>query len=176
MPTITHLADCLHRQLLTTLLGPMLAIADAKHLLLLEFTNRKDIDGQLAILRQINPQPINDSTNPILELTQKQLNAYSSGTLTEFSIPVKIKGSPFQEAVWRGLTKIKYGETVSYQELGKRIGRPNASRAIGSANGRNRIAIVIPCHRVIRADGSSGGYAGGPEHKQWLLDHESRFR
>lgn len=176
MNTATQLNDCLYQQALTTPLGPMLAIADADHLLLLEFTNRKDLDGQLDTLRQIDSRPVAEETNPILQLAQQELDAYFSGTLTEFSIPFKIKGSSFRETVWHGLTQIEYGETVSYQELGRRIGCPQASRAIGSANGRNRIAIVIPCHRVIRADGSSGGYAGGAQHKQWLLEHEQRVR
>ena len=173
--TVTAVStDCLHRQMLTTPLGPMLAIADGDELLLLEFDTRKDLEGQLETLRQIDSRTIVDEPNSILRLAQQELDAYFAGTLTCFSVPLKIKGSPFRESVWRGLTRIDYGKTVSYQELGQRIGCPQAARAIGSANGHNRIAIMIPCHRVIRADGSRGGYAGGTERKQKLLELESR--
>lgn len=168
-------ADCLYRQMLTTPLGAMLAITNRDELLLLEFDTRKDLDGQLETLRQIDSRPIVEQSNSILRLAQQELDAYFSGALTRFSVPLKIKGSPFRESVWRELTRIDYGETVSYQELGRRIGCPQAARAIGSANGHNRIAIMIPCHRVIRADGSRGGYAGGTERKQKLLEHESRI-
>ena len=151
----------------------MLAIAAQDKLLLLEFETRKDLDGQLETLSKIDSRPIADDPNPVLRLAQQELDAYFSGTLTKFSVPLKIKGSPFRESVWRELTRIPYGGTVSYQELGQRIGSPQAARAIGSANGHNRIAIMIPCHRVIRADGSSGGYAGGADHKKTLLELES---
>ena len=154
----------------------MLATADEDHLLLLEFEIRKDLDGQLETLRQLDPRPTVEESNPILELAQNELIAYFSGELKEFTVPLKIEGSPFRESVWHELTRIPYGETVSYQQLGQRMGAPQASRAIGSANGHNRIAIMIPCHRVIRADGSTGGYAGGTDHKNWLLEHEARFK
>jgi len=155
----------------------MLAIADEHELLLLEFETRKDLEGQLERLSKIDSRPIADESNPVLRLAQQELDAYFSGTLTHFSVPLKIKGSPFRESVWNELTRISYGETVSYQELGQRIGSPQAARAIGSANGHNRIAIMIPCHRVmIRADGASGGYAGGTDQKQKLLELEARFK
>jgi AraC family transcriptional regulator of adaptative response/methylated-DNA-[protein]-cysteine methyltransferase len=168
--------DYLCRQMLTTPLGAMLAIADDNELSLLEFRTRKDLDGQLKTLGLIDSRPIVDESNAVLRLAQQELDAYFRGDLTNFSVRLKIKGSPFRESVWHELTRIPYGETVSYQELGRRIAAPKACRAIGSANGHNRIAIMIPCHRVIRADGSTGGYAGGTNHKQWLLGHESRFR
>ena len=176
MSTNTLSTDCLHSQVLTTPLGPMLAIADDDSLLLLEFETRKDLDGQLQTLRQLDARSIAEESSRILKLAQEELDAYFSGKLTDFSVPLRIEGTPFRETVWRELTQINYGETVSYQELGQRLGSPQASRAIGSANGHNRIAIMIPCHRVIRADGSTGGYAGGTDHKQWLLEHETRFK
>lgn len=154
----------------------MLAIADDQQLLLLEFTTRKDLDGQLDTLRRLDSRSVVDESNLILQLAQTELDSYFSGTLSEFSVPLRIKGSPFRESVWHELTRIPYGKTVSYQELGQRIAAPHACRAIGSANGHNRIAIMIPCHRVIRADGSTGGYAGGTNHKKWLLRHEACFK
>ena len=176
MNTTTFSTDCLHRQVLTTPLGPMMAIADSYHLLLLEFEIRKDLDGQLETLRMLDARSIIEQSNSILELAHQELDAYFSGALTEFAVPLKIQGSPFRETVWHELTRIPYGETASYQQLGQRMGSPQASRAIGTANGHNRIAIMIPCHRVIRADGSTGGYAGGTDNKQWLLEHEARFK
>ncbi len=105
-----------------------------------------------------------------------QLNEYFNGDLTTFNVPMNLSGTDFQCSVWRQLSSIPYGETISYGELARRIGNPNASRAVGLANGRNPISIIIPCHRVIGANGSLTGYSGGLERKSWLLEHEARFR
>ncbi|MGO8828802.1 MAG: methylated-DNA--[protein]-cysteine S-methyltransferase [Steroidobacteraceae bacterium] len=102
----------------------------------------------------------------------RQLNEYFAGTRREFDLPLRLDGTEFQRRVWRSLAQIRYGETWSYGELAKRIGNPNASRAVGLANGRNPISIMVPCHRVIGADGSLTGYGGGLERKRWLLAHE----
>jgi methylated-DNA-[protein]-cysteine S-methyltransferase len=102
----------------------------------------------------------------------RQLGEYFSGQRREFDLPLRMRGTDFQQRVWRSLTEIRYGETCSYGELAKRIGNPSASRAVGLANGRNPISIVVPCHRVIGADGSLTGYGGGLERKRWLLAHE----
>jgi methylated-DNA-[protein]-cysteine S-methyltransferase len=101
-----------------------------------------------------------------------QLAAYFNGTLTEFDLPLAPEGTPFQRKVWDGLRAIPYGQTVSYGELARSIGSPAASRAVGLANGRNPIAIVVPCHRVIGSDGSLTGYGGGLDRKQFLLSFE----
>lgn len=106
----------------------------------------------------------------------EQLAAYFRGELRDFEFPLRMAGTPFQRLVWEGLRAIPYGSTVSYADLALRIGRPGASRAVGSANGRNPIAIVVPCHRVIAADGSLGGYGGGLDRKDWLLEHEGAVR
>ncbi len=102
-----------------------------------------------------------------------QLERYFAGEPVEFDVPLRAAGTPFQERVWAALREIPYGETVSYGELARRIGAPGASRAVGLANGRNPVAIVIPCHRVIGADGSLTGYGGGVGRKSWLLRHEA---
>ena len=102
----------------------------------------------------------------------RQLAEYFAGKRREFELPLRLDGTPFQQRVWRLLTEIPYGETWSYGELAKRIGNPNASRAVGLANGRNPVSIVVPCHRVIGADGSLTGYGGGLPRKRWLLSHE----
>jgi methylated-DNA-[protein]-cysteine S-methyltransferase len=105
-----------------------------------------------------------------------QLDAYFAGELTSFDLEMQMLGTPFQQGVWAQLCEIPYGETISYGELAQRVGNPNASRAVGLANGRNPIAIIVPCHRVIGANGSLTGYGGGLERKTWLLDHERRVR
>jgi methylated-DNA-[protein]-cysteine S-methyltransferase len=102
-----------------------------------------------------------------------QLRAYFAGELTEFDLPLAMHGTEFQRRVWTGLREIPFGETISYGELAARVGSPGASRAVGLANGRNPIAIIVPCHRVIGADGSLTGYGGGLDRKVWLLEHEA---
>lgn len=102
-----------------------------------------------------------------------QLEAYFAGELTAFDMPTEAHGTEFQRRVWSALTEIPYGETISYSELASWVGNPKASRAVGLANGRNPLAIVVPCHRVIGADGSLTGYGGGLERKTWLLRHEA---
>jgi len=102
----------------------------------------------------------------------RQLEEYFAGTRREFDLPMRLHGTAFQTRVWRELGEIPYGQTWSYGELAKRIDKPSASRAVGLANGRNPISILVPCHRVIGADGSLTGYGGGIERKRWLLAHE----
>ena len=106
---------------------------------------------------------------------REQLKAYFAGKLQEFELKLKGEGSEFQRSVWRALCKIPFGETESYGGLAKRIGNANASRAVGLANGKNPIGIIVPCHRVVGANGSLTGYGGGLERKQWLLEHERRY-
>jgi methylated-DNA-[protein]-cysteine S-methyltransferase len=105
-----------------------------------------------------------------------QLDAYFTGTLVDFDLPMTMHGTDFQRRVWTALCEIPYGETISYGELARWVGNPKASRAVGLANGRNPVAIVVPCHRVIGADGSLTGYGGGLDRKVWLLEHEASHR
>jgi methylated-DNA-[protein]-cysteine S-methyltransferase len=106
--------------------------------------------------------------------TMRQLLEYFDGSRREFQIPLKMTGSEFQKTVWNELSRIPYGSTISYGELARRIGNPSASRAVGLANGRNPISIIVPCHRVIGANGSLTGYGGGLERKQVLLALEAQ--
>jgi methylated-DNA-[protein]-cysteine S-methyltransferase len=101
-----------------------------------------------------------------------QLDQYFAGTRSRFDVPMRLAGTDFQRKVWAQLCAIPYGETISYGELAKRVGNPKASRAVGLANGRNPVAVIVPCHRVIAADGSLGGYGGGLERKTQMLDLE----
>ena len=103
-----------------------------------------------------------------------QLDEYFRGERTEFDLALRLEGTPFQQKAWRALQKIPFGKTRSYQEQAKRVGNPAAMRAVGAANGRNRIPIVVPCHRVIGKDGSLTGFGGGVAAKEWLLGHEQR--
>jgi O-6-methylguanine DNA methyltransferase len=111
-------------------------------------------------------------TNRHLQQLQAQLAAYFRGTLGKFTVPLDLRGTAFQLAVWRGMLKIAYGRTLSYGELARRIGRPKAQRAVGQATGANPLAIVVPCHRVLDSTGRLHGYGGGLKRKQFLLQHE----
>ena len=155
-----------------TPLGPMLAIAGDGGLELLEFVDRRGLETELREIGRTLKGAVVPGEHPILTKTADQLREYFAGTRRAFDIPLKLQGSPFQLAAWRALVEIPYGETRSYSDMARRVGSPNAVRAIGRVNGQNRIAVVVPCHRVIRADGSLCGYGGGKWRKQWLLDHE----
>ncbi|GAA4379242.1 methylated-DNA--[protein]-cysteine S-methyltransferase [Actinomadura verrucosospora] len=105
-----------------------------------------------------------------------QLSAYFAGDLTEFELPLRLRGTPFQARVWAALQEIPYGETVTYGELAAEIGSPSASRAVGLANGRNPVGVIVPCHRVVGSTGSLTGYGGGLDRKRYLLDFERKVR
>lgn len=112
-------------------------------------------------------------TNPVLEKTRQQLQEYFSGQRQDFDLPLKPQGTEFQQQVWKALQKVGYGVIASYQEIASRIGKPKAVRAVGAANGRNPIPIVIPCHRIIGSNGKLTGYAGGLDIKEKLLRLEN---
>ena len=107
-----------------------------------------------------------------LDQLEAELSAFFTGDLKEFTIPLDTPGTDWQQRVWKALRTIPYGKTVSYGQLAEQLDNPGGSRAVGLANGRNRVSIVIPCHRVIAADGTLHGYGGGVNRKRWLLDHE----
>jgi len=113
----------------------------------------------------------NESAAPFADV-KRQLEEYFAGERTTFDVPLAPEGAPFEREVWRALEEIPYGETVSYGEIARRVGQPTAARAVGTANGRNPIAVIVPCHRVIGADGSLTGYGGGLERKRLLLELE----
>lgn len=156
-----------------TPLGSMIAAADSEHLYLLEFSDRRMLPVQIDRLRRSLACDFVPGTNEILEGLEKELSQYFEGELRSFSTPISLKGTEFQVKVWHQLLEIPYGETLSYSDLGRKIGVEEAPRAIGRANGDNRIAILIPCHRVIRADGTLCGYGGGLWRKQRLLELEA---
>lgn len=117
---------------------------------------------------------VEDPDNAFLVETERQLGTYFAGTLTAFTVPLDFAGTDFQKSVWAALLTIPFGETRSYAEIARQIGRPSAVRAVGAANGRNPISIIAPCHRVIGSNGALTGFAGGLEAKERLLQLEGR--
>lgn len=122
----------------------------------------------------VDPRPDWRRDDRAFAAAREQLRAYLDGCLTTFDLPLAPRGTPFQLEVWRALTEIPAGETISYGELARRIGRPSASRAVGAANGANPLPVVVPCHRVIGANGTLTGFGGGLDTKRWLLALERR--
>jgi AraC family transcriptional regulator, regulatory protein of adaptative response / methylated-DNA-[protein]-cysteine methyltransferase len=167
-------ADCVVTTWVEGPVGPLVAGASAEGVCLLEFTDRRALEAQVATLRKRFGSAIVPGRNKHLERLTDELTRYFAGTLTEFNVPLVYPGSPFQRAVWDRLLKIPYGATLSYEALAQDIGVPGAQRAVGRANGQNRIAIVIPCHRVVNKNGQLGGYGGGLRRKEFLLDLERR--
>lgn len=152
--------------------GPLIACATERALCGLSFCDAGELESRLEVLRQRYQQPGADGGSDVLGELRRQLQEYFAGRRRTFTVPLRSSGSPFQERVWAALCEIPYGETWSYLELAIRIGDAHATRAVGFANGANPIAIVIPCHRVINADGGDGGYGGGLWRKRKLLDLE----
>ena len=154
-----------------TPIGPMTLGATADALVLADFTHRPMMPAQLAAIRR-RFGPMTPGASSILDRAETQLRAFLAGERHGFDLPIDAPGSPFQERVWAELRGIGYGETITYRELAARVGEPAASRAVGRANGSNRVAVVIPCHRVVASGGALGGYGGGLPAKRFLLDLE----
>jgi methylated-DNA-[protein]-cysteine S-methyltransferase len=140
---------------------------------LLLLSNEHALTGLWMGEARIGPDWIEDGTQQPLKTTVQQLTEYFKGKRQHFDLPLEPKGTEFQKRVWQELTRIPYGQTISYGELAKRIGNPNAMRAVGLANGRNPISIIVPCHRVIGANGTLTGYGGGLPRKKILLELEA---
>jgi len=162
-------------RLVETPIGPMLAGATDDGICLLEFTDRRMLPNQLRVLRRRLRRPLVAGRHPHLDALQGELDNYFAGRRRSFDLPLVTPGSPFQERTWSTLRGIAAGSTISYEELASRVGRPAAQRAVGTANGANRIALLIPCHRVVRKNGETGHYGGGRWRKEWLIDHERRL-
>ena len=158
--------------LINTKLGPMIAIADEINLYLLEFLDRERLEER--IIYTTKSMITAGKTGPIISI-EAELTSYFAGSLKEFTIPPCFSGSPFQHLVWQELTNIPYGQTRSYLEQASNIGRKRSYRAVANANSTNRLAIIIPCHRVIRSNGDFGGYSGGVNRKKWLIEHEKQY-
>lgn len=158
-----------------TKLGPMIAIGDKDAIFLLEFEDKRGLEREIAQLKLVtNGEIISGNTEAIISI-QSELKQYFDGKLNEFKTPLNPLGTTFQKLVWQELLRIPYGNTRSYSEQAARIGKPNAFRAVANANGANRIAIVIPCHRILNNNGGLGGYSAGIARKKMLLEHEKQY-
>lgn len=158
-----------------TRLGAMLAISNDTELLLLEFSDRRGLEKEIERLRKKFSASIVPGDTVPLQMIEEQLEQYFAGERTDFDVPISAKiGSDFQQQVWKQLRLIPAGQTWSYKQLAAKVGGENKARAAANANGSNQLALIIPCHRVIAANGGLGGYGGGMQRKQWLLEHERK--
>ncbi len=165
---------CILTQMIESPLGALLAGATDKGVCLLEFTDRRALEAQVATLRKRFGCPLVPGKHAHLSELRRQLDLYFAGKLRDFDLKLTYPGTEFQQKVWSALLRIPYGKTWSYEQLAVAVGVPNGQRAVGLANGANRIAIVIPCHRVVNKSGKLGGYGGGLWRKQFLLDLERK--
>lgn len=166
-PTLVHVTD------ITTPIGEMIAAATDTHLLLFEFAHRDMLDVQLARVRRAIPCVFEPGESPVFGQLRSEMDEYFAGRRRSFDVPLQTPGTPFQERVWAELRRIPIGTTTSYARVAGAIGQPSAVRAVARANGDNRIAIIIPRHRVIGSDGSLTGYGGGLWRKKKLLELEA---
>jgi AraC family transcriptional regulator of adaptative response/methylated-DNA-[protein]-cysteine methyltransferase len=175
-PGRSNEAGCVRLAWLDTPLGPMIAGATDAGVCLVEFSDRRMLEAQLATLRKRFKGALAPDDHPHLRTLARELAEYFAGARRTFSVPVDAPGTPFEVRVWLALREIPYGETRSYADIARAVGNPAAVRAVGRANGLNRIAIVIPCHRVVNASGQLGGYGGGLWRKRRLLHIEAAGR
>ncbi len=161
-------------RIIDTKLGSIIAIADDKGLYLLAFVDQRGVERQVEFLKKKLKATIIPGETPIIKSIQAEIADYFDGKHFVFNTPIHLIGSPFQISVWEALRKIPTGETRSYLQIAKSLNKPTAFRAVAQANGANRLAIIVPCHRVINTNGALGGYAGGITKKQWLLTHEKK--
>jgi O-6-methylguanine DNA methyltransferase len=157
------------RQSIDSPLGPLVTVAGPDGFCLLEFAEPDRLDAQMTAVRRWFRSDAVAGDSPHLDRLRSELDAYFAGALRRFTVPVVIPGTPFQERVWSELRRIPYGETRSYEDVARAVGAGTAQRAVGRANGSNRIAIVVPCHRVVNKDGALGGYGGQLWRKEALL-------
>jgi AraC family transcriptional regulator of adaptative response/methylated-DNA-[protein]-cysteine methyltransferase len=165
--------DCLRVALLETALGPMLAAVSEQAVCQLEFADRRGLEKSYAEMKRRFQLPVVPGDNAVLQQLRAELTQYFAGKRKQFTVPMTLRGTEFQERVWRELSRIPYGETRSYEAIAQKLGKPSAVRAVARANGTNRIYILIPCHRVVAKDGSLSGYGGGVFRKRQLLELES---
>lgn len=152
--------------------GTLVLVASERALCSLEYVDATSLDARLRLLRRQHAVPLAFRANPVIDTVRAQLEAYFAGARTSFDVPLSYAGTPFQQRVWAALREIALGNTWTYLDLARHVGDVGATRAVGMANGANPIAIIIPCHRVVNANGELGGYGGGVWRKRILLDLE----
>jgi methylated-DNA-[protein]-cysteine S-methyltransferase len=155
-------------------IGDLVAGVTGDGLFLLEFADAESLTAKPLPGVEQGPQR-GQPEHRILRQLRAELDGYFSGKRRAFDVPLAMRGTPFQLDVWRELVKVPYGNTTNYAEIARRVGRGRAVRAVGQANGRNPIVILVPCHRIVSSDGSLGGYSSGLDRKRYLLDLERRF-
>jgi AraC family transcriptional regulator of adaptative response/methylated-DNA-[protein]-cysteine methyltransferase len=160
---------------INTPLGLMVGISNDAGICALEFADKKNLNVELVHMQNYFGAPIVTQTNCHLEQLQLQLNEYFAGNRKQFDLPLQFIGTLFQQKSWQALQTINYGATQSYKQQATKVGNLKAVRAVASANAHNRLAIIVPCHRVIGSDGKLTGYAGQLWRKQWLLDWEKKM-
>jgi len=168
-------SGCMFAERIDTPLGTMLVVADDEGIRLVEFTDRRALEHELQILRKRLKTNVVPGEHQYLDSARTQLTRYFSGKNLEFDLPLVPIGSEFQQRAWKVLQSIPVAETRSYSWMAEELGNSGARRAVGRANGTNMISIIIPCHRVIRSDGTLCGYGGGLWRKKWLLEHERKY-
>lgn len=173
MPTYTTKPITFSSQIIPTPLGNMVAIADIQALYLLEFCDKKNLSEELSRLcSTYKVTVIQQNNNLILNLLARELQDYFAGVLQRFTTPVCLTGTDFEQRAWHALNAIPYGTTCSYIQQATLLNKHTAFRAVARANSKNRLAIIVPCHRVINKNGNVAGYAGGIARKEWLIMHE----
>ncbi len=175
-PGHSRTTDCILTAWIDSPLGPLIGGATSEGVCLLEFTDRRMLEVQCSTLRRRFDCAIVPGENTYIKQLKTELSEYFLGALKIFRVPLVYPGTEFQQKVWSELLRIPYGTTVSYEEIARRIGSPSAHRAVGHANGLNRISIVIPCHRVLNKNGELGGYGGGLWRKRKLLNLEQGIK
>lgn len=156
--------------------GPLIAGATDRGVCLLEFASRSALPTEGQDLERSFDRPLIRGTNEHLDHLESELGAYFKGDLQSFTVPLDLPATPFQRLVWDELLRIPYGSTTSYEAIARGVDRPGAQRAVGRANGQNRVAIVVPCHRVIEKTGGLRGYGGGLDRKRFLLELEGAIQ
>ena len=171
-PTMAQQTLLIHR--FTTPIGPMFVCASERGVCLLEFVDRRMLETEFSDLQRLLNARIIAGQNEHIRQAENEIAEYFAGKRLRFTLALDTPGSEFQRRVWQALAEIPCGESTHYQALAETLNKPTAARAVAAANGANRIAIVIPCHRVIGKDGSMTGYGGGVARKRWLLEHEKK--
>lgn len=172
-PTMAQQTLLIHR--FTTPIGPMFVCASERGVCLLEFADRRMLETEFSDLQRLLNARIIAGQNEHIRQAENEIAEYFAGKRLRFTLALDTPGSEFQRRVWQALAEIPCGESTHYQALAETLNKPTAARAVAAANGANRIAIVIPCHRVIGKDGSMTGYGGGVARKRWLLEHEKKI-
>ncbi|GAA3917133.1 methylated-DNA--[protein]-cysteine S-methyltransferase [Litoribacillus peritrichatus] len=161
---------------LTTPIGPMFVCATDQGICLLEFVDRRMLETEFKDLQRLLKARIITGENAHIWQAKQEIKEYFDGERTAFEVPLDTPGTEFQNQVWQALMAVPFGETSTYQQQAEKINKPKAVRAVGTANGYNRISIIVPCHRVIGKNGKLVGYGGGLERKRWLLEHERKLK